>query len=313
MAQACRGDNAPMTAAATDTRRPGLDPLAVAVLLTCCTLWGLNQVAAKVAMVDIPPLWQAGVRSLGGALLVLGWAQWRGVPIFASDRTLRGGLLAGTLFAAEFACIFLGLQFTTASRMAVFIYLSPFVVALGMPWVTHGERLRPLQWTGLVIAFAGVAVAFAEGFDAPAAGDRQWIGDALGVGAALLWGATTLIIRATTLATAAPEKTLAYQLAISGVLLVLAALAAGERWPATMAPLSAGSMVFQTVIVTFASYLAWFWLMRHYPATRIAAFTLLTPVAGLAFGVLLLNEPLTWRLLTALAAVAAGLVLVNRR
>jgi len=141
----------------------------------------------------------------------------------------------------------------------------------------------------------------------------EWVGDTLGVGAAVLWGATTLTIRASALATAPPEKTLAYQLAISGVLLVLAALATGERWPAVMAPLSAGSMVFQTVVVTFASYLAWFWLMRHYPATRIASFTLLTPVAGLAFGVLLLHEPLTWRLLTALVAVAAGLVLVNRR
>ena len=294
-------------------RRTQLDAIAITVLLTCCTLWGLNQVAAKVAMADIPPLMQAGVRSLGAAVLVLLWARWRGVPMFAADATLRGGLIAGSLFAAEFACIFLGLQFTTASRMAVFIYLSPFVVALGMPFIAHSEKLKPVQWLGLTAAFAGVAIAFAEGFHAPAAGERQWLGDALGIAAAALWGATTLAIRASRLATAPPEKTLAYQLAISGVLLGLAALATGERWPAVMAPLSAGSMVFQTVIVTFASYLAWFWLVRHYPATRIASFTLLTPVAGLAFGVLLLDEPLTLRLLIALVAVATGLVLVNRR
>lgn len=294
-------------------RRTQLDAIAITVLLTCCTLWGLNQVAAKVAMADIPPLMQAGVRSLGAAVLVLLWARWRGVPMFAADATLRGGLIAGSLFAAEFACIFLGLQFTTASRMAVFIYLSPFVVALGMPFIAHSEKLKPVQWLGLTAAFAGVAIAFAEGFHAPAAGERQWLGDALGIAAAALWGATTLAIRASRLATAPPEKTLAYQLAISGVLLALAALATGERWPAVMAPLSAGSMVFQTVIVTFASYLAWFWLVRHYPATRIASFTLLTPVAGLAFGVLLLDEPLTLRLLIALVAVATGLVLVNRR
>jgi drug/metabolite transporter (DMT)-like permease len=298
--------------AATE-RRTALDGVAITVLLVCCTLWGLNQVAAKVAMIDIPPLMQAGVRSLVAAGLVLLWARYRGVPMFAHDGTLRGGLLAGSLFAVEFACIFLGLQFTTASRMAVFIYLSPFVVALGMPFVTRSERLKPLQWAGLVIAFAGVAAAFAEGFHAPAAGDRQWLGDALGVTAAVLWGATTLAIRASTLASAPPEKTLAYQLAISGVLLTLAALATGERWPATMAPLSAWSMVFQTVIVTLASYLAWFWLVRHYPATKIASFTLLTPVAGLSFGVLLLDEPLTLRLLIALAGVGIGLVLVNRR
>jgi drug/metabolite transporter (DMT)-like permease len=300
-----------MTAASE--RHTQLDALAVAVLLGCCLLWGLNQVAAKVAMVDVPPLTQAAVRSSGAALLVLAWARWRGVPMFRADGTAAAGLLAGTLFAAEFACIFLGLQFTTASRMAVFIYLSPFVVALGMPFVAHSERLRPLQWLGLVAAFAGVAAAFAEGFSAPAAGPQQWLGDALGVVAALLWGATTLVIRSTTLASAAPEKTLAYQLAISGVLLALAAPLAGEAPTLRVSALSAVSMLFQTVIVTFASYLAWFWLVRHYPATKIASFTLLTPVAGMAFGVLLLAEPLTARLLLALAAVAVGLLLVNRR
>ncbi len=300
-----------MTAAAE--RHATLDARAMAVLLVCCTLWGLNQVAAKVALVDIPPLVQASARSGVAALLVLVWSRWRGVPIFNADGTLGSGVVAGTLFAAEFACIFVGLQYTTASRMVVFIYLSPFVVALGMPFVAHGERLTPWQWVGLVVAFAGVAFAFAEGFSAPAAGPRQWLGDAMGIGAALLWGATTLTIRATRLSNASPEKTLVYQLAATGLLLGIAAPLAGEALPRHVSALSAASMVFQTLVVTFASYLAWFWLVRHYAATRIASFTLLTPVAGLAFGVLLLAEPLTLRLALALAAVTVGLLLVNRR
>jgi drug/metabolite transporter (DMT)-like permease len=294
-------------------RRAHLDALAVGALFLCCALWGLNQVAAKVALAEVPPLTQAALRSLGAALLVLAWARWRGIALFERDQTLRGGLLAGALFAAEFACIFVGLQYTSASRMVVFIYLSPFVVALGMPLIARGEKLAAAQWLGLVAAFAGVAWAFAEGF-APgaAAPPRQWIGDALGLGAALLWGATTLAIRATRLSNAAAEKTLLYQLVVSGVLLALAAALAGEAWPARWSAPTLGSMAFQTVVVTFASYLTWFWLVRHYPATRLAAYTLLTPVAGLAAGVLLLGEPLTLRLMVALAAVVLGLTLVNR-
>ena len=296
------------------TRRERLDGRAVAILLVCCVLWGLNQVAAKVALAEVPPLTQAALRSLGAALLVLGWARWRGIALFGHDGTLRGGLLAGALFAAEFACIFVGLQFTSASRMAVFIYMSPFVVALGMPLLAKSERLSALQWAGLLVAFLGVAWAFAEGF-APgaAAPPRQWIGDALGLGAALLWGTTTLAIRGTALTSAPAEKTLLYQLAVSGVLLALAALAAGEHWPTSWGAWSLASLAFQTVIVSFASYLAWFWLVRHYPAARIAAFTLLTPVAGLFAGVMILGEALTLRLAVALAAVVVGLALVNRR
>jgi drug/metabolite transporter (DMT)-like permease len=303
-----------MSTTSAPLRRERLDLLAVGLLLVCCSLWGLNQVAAKVALAEVPPLTQAALRSSGAGLLVLLWARMRGIALFERDATLPGGLLAGTLFAFEFACIFVGLQFTSASRMVVFIYLAPFVVALGMPWLARGERLAPWQWAGLAIAFAGVAWAFAEGF-APQtqAPPLQWLGDALGLAAAVAWGATTLAIRGTRLSGAAAEKTLLYQLGVSAAMLALAAPLAGESWPARWSALSIGSLAFQTVIVTFASYLTWFWLVRHYPATRLAAFTLLTPVAGLAAGVLLLDEPLTLRLGLALVAVLVGLVLVNRR
>lgn len=302
-----------MPAPAAD-RKTRLDGIAVATLLLCCVLWGLNHVAAKLTLAAVPPLLQAGIRSLGAALLVMAWAWARGIPMPLRNGTAPGGLLAGALFAAEFACIFIGLQHTNASRMTVFLYASPFVVALGMPLVARVERPDAVQLAGLAAAFAGVAWAFAEGHGRPVAGDRQWLGDALGVAAALLWGGTTLAVRATRLNTAAPEQTLWWQLAVSGVLLLGGSLLSGEVWPAPAAlawqPLAL--LGFQTVVVTFASYLLWFWLMRHYPATQIASFTLLTPLVGLLAGVGLLGEALTLRLAVACAAVALGIVLVNR-
>ena len=297
-------------------RKTSLDGLAVASLLLCCVLWGLNQVAAKLALADVPPLIQAGARSLGAALLVALWA-WRGsVSLSTRNGTLAAGLLAGALFAAEFACVFIGLQYTSASRMIVFLYASPFVVALGLPLVAHSERPGAVQWLGLAAAFGGVAWAFAEGFSASfvALGPRQWLGDTLGLVAAVLWGATTLVIRGSRLASAPPEQTLLYQLLVSGVLLTAASPLLGETWPAwsSLGPRPLLLMGFQTVVVTFASFLLWFWLVRHYPATRVTAFTLLTPLFGLMAGVLLLGEPLTPRLVVACAAVVLGIALVNR-
>ena len=293
-------------------RKAHLDAIAVVTIVFCCFLWGLNQVAAKAAMPEIPALWQAAARSIGGALLVWGWAASRGTRLFDSDRTLPGGVLAGVLFAAEFFCIFVGLQFTTASRMVVWIYIAPFVVALGMPLISRAERLDVRQSLGLVLAFAGVAWAFAEGFSQPHAGANQWIGDALGVLAGVLWGATTLAVRATKLGQASAEKTLLYQLAVSALLLLVAALLSGAPLPTRLSTLAWAALLFQVVIVTFASYLLWFWLIRHYPATRLSAFTMLTPVFGLLLGALLLSEPVTARLVVALATVAAGIYLVNR-
>lgn len=296
-----------------NARRLHLDGTAITLLLMCCAVWGLGQVAAKVALTEIPPLTQAALRSLGAALLLLAWARWRGLKLFERDGTWRGGLLAGLLFAVEFACIFVGLQYTSASRMTVFLYTSPFVVALLMPLVNANERLGAVAAAGLLLAFAGVAWAFAEGFAQPAAGPLQWLGDGLGLFAALMWGLTTIVLRASRLGGALPEKALLYQLAVSAVALGAAALVAGERWPAAPSALPLASLAFQTIVITFASYLVWFWLVRHYAATKISAFVLLTPVLGLLAGVGLLGEPLTLRLGAALVAVCVGLVLVNRR
>jgi len=296
----------------SDQRKTQLDALAIVLLVGCSAVWGLGQVAAKVGLAEMPPLLQAGLRSVGAAVLLLAWAAWRRQPLWQRDGSARGGVLAGALFAAEFACIFIGLQYTSASRMAVFIYFAPFVVALGMPFISRSEKLHTAQLVGLAVAFGGVVWAFAEGFARPAVGPLQWLGDSLGLLAAVLWGCTTLVLRGSRLATALPEKTLLYQLALSGVVLTAAGLLKGEVWPATLSTLSIAALAFQTVVITFASYLVWFWLLRHYAATRISAFVLLTPVFGLLAGVLLLNEPLTTRLVVALAAVCVGIALVNR-
>lgn len=294
-------------------RKSHLDPLAVTLLVLCSFIWGLNQIAAKAALVEIAPLWQASLRSLGGGVLVWAWARHRNIPLFERDGTATAGVMVGALFAAEFACIFIGLQFTTASRMVVFLYLAPFVVALGMPFIAPSEKLSMTQLAGLALAFSGVAWAFAEGFSAPAAGAHQWIGDGLGWLAAVFWGATTLVIRASRLSTATPEKTLLYQLVFAGVGLAAAALAGNVPLPTRLTALGWSSMLFQAVAVTFFSFLAWFWLVRHYPATRLSSFTLLTPMFGLVLGAGLLREPITMRLGMALIGVSAGIYLVNRR
>jgi drug/metabolite transporter (DMT)-like permease len=299
-------------AAAAALRRGRLDLLAVVMLSTCCAIWGLGQVAIKLTLMEIPPLLQAGARSAGAALLLLAWMRWRGVSLVFGG-AWRGGLLVGVLFAVEFACMFVGLQFTSASRMVVFLYMAPFVVALGMPFIAHGERLGAVQLVGLALAFAGVVWAFGEGFTARAVGPRQWLGDALGIAAAVLWGATTLALRATAVSRVSAEMALLYQLAVSAVLLAGAGWLAGEAWPASPRAATWLVLTFQVVVVTFASYLAWFWLIAHYPATQISVFTLLTPVFGLLAGVWLLAEPLTLRLVVALAAVCAGIWLVGTR
>jgi len=103
-----------------------LDRFAIGLMVVLCTIWGLQQVAIKLASAGISPVWQAGLRSIGATVIVVGWALARGVKLFRRDHSLLPGLLAGALFAGEFALIFTGLQYTTASRGVIFLYTAPF-------------------------------------------------------------------------------------------------------------------------------------------------------------------------------------------
>lgn len=292
------------------TRHTAIDARAATLMVTLCAVWGLNQVAAKVVNAGISPVLQAGLRSLGAALLLWAWSASRGTRLFERDGSLPAGILVGLLFAAEFAFLFWGLEYTTASRAVVFLYTSPFWVALGVHLLVPGERLRREQVIGLVAAFSGVVIAFGGGMSLTA--PTQLIGDAMVLAAGMLWGATTVTVKATRLATVSASKMLFYQLAISGLILPPLSWALGEPGVFALSPFLAGVLGFQIVIVAFVTYLAWFWLVAHYPAGRLSAFTFLTPLFGVIAGAALLGEPLSAGLVMALSLVGIGIWLVNR-
>ena len=194
----------------------------------------------------------------------------------------------------------------------MFLYTSPFWVAVLLPRFVPSETLRKIQWIGLVIAFSAVGIAFSEAFTHGSA-PGQWKGDAMGLAAGMFWGLTTIAIRTSKVASIAAEKSLFYQLGVTAVVCPVLSLALGETWGFDYSAFAWGSVFLQTAVGAFASYLAWMWMLRHYPATQMSTFTFLTPLFALVFGVVLLGEPLTTQLVLALVGVACGIVLVSRK
>lgn len=283
-------------------------------MVVLCLIWSLNNVAAKLAVHGVSYVMQSGLRSLIAATLLWLWAYARGVPLFGRDGTLLAGLGAGALFGIEFLLAAYGLNYTTAARMSVFVYLAPVFTALGLTWLVPEERLDRWQWLGVFAGFAGVAVIFSEGFTAGAADGRvTLIGDLCGVLAGAFWGATTVLVRATRLNHVSASKTLFYQVAASAPILVAGSLALGEPGIIAIDGIVIVSLLWQGGVISFATFLAWFWLLKRYLAGPLAVFSFLTPLFGVAAGVLVLGEPLTARLAWGALGVGAGILLVNRR
>lgn len=291
-------------------RRP-LDATAFSLMTLLCLLWGMQQTIVKLTAPYISLVMQGGIRSMLATTLLLIWARTRGIPLFNRDGTLWPGLFIGLLFSIEFVFIYAGLGHTAASRMVVFLYLTPPLTALGLALFVPGERLNARQWFGILVSFSGIVLAFSEGFLAPR--DVTWLGDSFGIGAAFCWAATTVVVRSTTLARVSATKTLLYQLAAASVLLIVASKLMGEPGVKTVTPWVVASIAYQGGIVAFMSFLIWFWMLTRYLAARMSAFSFLTPIFGVLAGVLILGEPLTPPFALAAGLVAAGILLVNLR
>jgi drug/metabolite transporter (DMT)-like permease len=286
-----------------------LTPGAVAVMLMLCLSWGFNQIAVKLALPDIPPMLQATIRSTGALPVLLLIARLRGVTIFKRDGTLGAGLFAGVLFGIEFVLIYRGLLFTSASRGVVFIYTAPFFVAFGS-YLFLGERLRTSQWGGLALCFAGVALAI--GVPQANVDANVLLGDLMIVGGAALWAATTLIVKTTPLLTAPAEKALGYQVAVSIPILALAAWFWGETLTRVPGSLALSLMAYQAIWVVGLTYLLWVALVKTYSASKLSAFTFITPLFGVVASYFIMHDTLTLAFGAAALLVIAGLYLVNR-
>ena len=258
--------------------RKSADAFAFQTMLLLCVIWGIQQVTIKWAATDIAPVMQAAIRSGIAAALVGLLMCWRGGWEGLRQGTLGAGLLTGTLFALEFLFIALGLQYTTASHMSVFLYTAPIFSALGLHFLLPSERLRPLQWLGVAVCFGGIAVAFGGGLSWAEMDGRMLLGDAFGLLAGMSWGATTVAVRGTRLSEAPPSLTLFYQLFVACAGLLLIALFSGQLGEVRWTPVSTASVLFQGVVVSFASYFCWFWLLRRYLANNLAIFSFMTPV-----------------------------------
>jgi drug/metabolite transporter (DMT)-like permease len=286
-----------------------LTPYAVVVISLLALLWGFNYPVIKISNQGVSPVFASALRSFVASICGILYCLVTGQQLFHRGIMLFHGFMVGLLFGLEFACIYFGLLYTDAARSVVFVYLSPFVVAVGAHFFLKGDRLTVLKTVGLCLTFLGVVIVFRG--KPKAAGPHMLFGDSLQILAAFLWGATTLYIKRFMASKVQPINTFLYQLFFSIPVLLAVSLLLEPRWITAITAPVVLSLFFQSVIVAFASYLIWFKLIHQYPVSRLSSFTFLTPVCGVLFGTLFMREELTLSLMMGLPMVCVGIFIVN--
>ncbi len=287
-----------------------IDARGFAAILMLTILWGLNYAAIKFTNAGLSPIFTTFLRSVIASACGIIYCLIIKQKLFHNSIILFHGVIIGLLFGVEFVCLYLGMLYTDAARSVIFVYLSPFVVAIGAHLFLK-EKLDLIKIIGLVLAFSGVYLVFRG---KPSAYSRlMLLGDMLEIAAAVLWGATTLYIKKYLAQKVHPINTFLYQLVFSIPIIFLCAWFLEDQWVSSLSTPVVLSLIYQSVIVAFASYLVWFQLIHVYPVGKLSAFTFLTPVFGVFSGVFFLKEELTFGLISGLILVCGGIYCANYR
>jgi drug/metabolite transporter (DMT)-like permease len=284
----------------------------IAILLLLALTWGANMAIVKMTFRELEPLFMAGLRSLGASGCLYIWMRVKGITIFPSRTIIFHGIMVGFLFGFEFGLIYVGLKYTLASRMYVLVYTAPFCVALGAHFFLKEDRINPWKAGGLVLAFVGIVALFSK--DLGSFSFSALPGDLLAMASGVVWAATTLYIKKYLAYQTVPLQTLFYQVFFSALPLFFMSFLLENPTFSNLTLFGGFSLFYQSIIIAFLSYLAWFHLIHRYPVSLLHAFSFFTPVFGVFLsGALILSETIGTNLIFALTFVSVGMVLVNRQ
>ena len=281
---------------------------AVGAALLVSALWGGNAVSVKLGLGGIPPLALAGVRFLLGGAVVAVWARATEVSLRLDPGELGRLARLAVLFVVQIGLLNLGVRFTTAGRASLFLATYPLFTGILAHVFLPGDVLDARKITGMALAFAGVAVLFAEGF---LADTGSLLGDLLSLSSGALLGARVVYTKRLT-GGMHPGRLLLWQALFAVPTFFLLSLAFEPVAAVRVSVPVVAAVLYQGLVVAGFCFIVQVSLIRHYDASRVSAFGFTTPIFGVLAAAALLGEALTAGLLVSMVLVGAGLVLVNR-
>lgn len=277
-------------------------PLHILLAVAVTAVWGLNFVAIKVGLRDFPPLLFSALRFALAALPLL--VLWRGGPPVAWRYVLGIGLVLGVV---KFSLLFVGMDIGMPAGLSSLVLQSQAFFTVLLAALVLGDRPGPRPLIGMAVAFAGIGVIALE----LPAGDSL-SGLVLCIGAAVAWGVANIFMKQAQapdlfrlivwVSVVPPLPLLALSLLLEGPERIGHALV-------SLTPLGVGALVYVAAGATLFGFASWGYLLRHYPTSLVAPFSLLVPIFGMSSSALLLGEHFSPAKAVGAALVFAGLAI----
>ncbi len=290
--------------------RPANPPMGVwaAIQVTLlCVLFGVNAVAVKYAFKGFGVYSSACIRFGIAALVIALWARLTGRTFRLRPGQARYLFVYSALFAVQLSLFYAGLERTYASRGTLLINLLPFIVLVLAHFFIPGDRVSVRKLAGLLMGFSGVVCVF--GSDADLAGSVR-TGDIFVLMATTIWACNVVYLKRV-IHTFAAFHIVFYSMLLSWPVFGLEAFvfdAAAVKTPSLPAVLA---LLYQAFVTAAFGFIAWNHLLKKFGAVNLHSFVFIMPLVGVYGAHLALNEPVTPRLLLALALIMGGLLVIH--
>ncbi|MBU0697915.1 MAG: DMT family transporter [Proteobacteria bacterium] len=279
-----------------------------AVFTLClCTLFGANAVAIKISLSGLGVFTTAGLRFGIASVTIFLWARITGRTFHIQKEQIYQLLILSIVFTVQLSLFYLGLSKSNASRGTLLLNLQPFFTLFLAHFFIPGDRITVRKTLGIFMGFAGVAFVFLERKGVTA---DLYVGDLMILTATLLWSCSAVYTKKI-IHSYLPFHIVLYPMILAVPFFFLE----GFLWDGAMIfhmdARILGALLYQSLITASFGFVAWISLLRKYGAVSLHSFIFIMPIAGVLLGGLILEEPITPKILIALLLIVSGILVIH--
>ncbi len=272
-----------------------------------CILFGSNAVAIKISFSGLGVFTTAAIRFGVAAIAIYIWARVTGRDTALKKGQVLQVLIFSSLFTIQLSLFYLGLSKSNASRGTLLANLVPFFILFLAHFFIEGDRITRQKFFGILLGFTGVVFMF---LDEESLGSGLRTGDLIILCAVFVWSCSTVYLKRV-IGTFSPFQMVMYSTLFSVPFFLAEALLWDETMVFRLSGPVIGALLYQSLVTASFGFVAWNTMLKKYGAVSLHAFVFIMPIAGVALGGLLLGEPITIKILLALAFIVSGILVVH--
>lgn len=274
-----------------------------------CILFGANAAAIKFSLTGLGTFTNAGLRFGIAVIVIFLWARFKKIPLKINKKQLFQLLLLSLFFITQASCFYLGLSKTTVSHATLIANLLPFFVLVLAHYFIPGDRFTLKKAIGVTIGFIGVVFLF---LDSHQVSNDVRTGDLIIMCAVLFWAFNATYAKKIIGTFNSLQITL-YPMFFGVPVFFICGFLMDPQMVKSINIIVINALLFQSLVATSFGFVAWNTQLRKFGATSLHSFVFLMPIAGVCFGVLLFNEPVTKYLIVSIILIIVGIILVNKQ